>query len=103
MTAAAHPPLARTAPLRLRGPGADSSVESMRESYRLVVHPPELDERPPWRRVEIRGVIVGKAYHLADVVEFARRAGLEEIDLANDLTVRWEGGGPGYWGGDTGR
>ncbi|HEX4610264.1 MAG TPA: hypothetical protein VH092_18880 [Urbifossiella sp.] len=68
----------------------------------IVVRPPVMDERPPYRRVEILGTVVGKAYGLQDVTEFARRAGLEDVDLANDESVRWEGGGPGFWGTDTG-
>ncbi|MEZ0094261.1 hypothetical protein [Streptacidiphilus sp. EB129] len=74
----------------------------MSHRYIMTIHPPELDERPPWRRVEVEGVFVGKAYRLDDVAEFARLAGLHGIDLANDPRIRWEGGGPGYWGVDTG-
>ncbi len=71
-------------------------------SAHIVVRPPVMEERPPYRRVEILGTVVGKAYGLQDVTEFARRAGLEDVDLANTDSVRWEGGGPGFWGTDTG-
>ncbi|MFC1411378.1 hypothetical protein ACEZCY_17495 [Streptacidiphilus sp. N1-12] len=68
----------------------------------IVVRPPVRDEKPPYRRVEILGTVVGKAYGVEDVTEFARRAGLDDVDLANTDSVRWEGGGPGFWGGDAG-
>jgi hypothetical protein len=80
----------------------DIPSEHRAHAAHIVVRPPVMDERPPYRRVEILGTVVGKAYGLQDVTEFARRAGLEDVDLANDESVRWEGGGPGFWGTDTG-
>lgn len=81
---------------------SESPIEHLSHAAHIVVRPPAMDEKPPFRRVEILGTAVGKAYNLADVAEFARRAGLEDIDLANNDAVRWEGGGPGFWGADTG-
>ncbi|MER5883095.1 hypothetical protein ABT160_04630 [Streptomyces sp. NPDC001941] len=46
------------------------------------------------RRVTANGQILGLAHSDADVVEFLRRAGLEEADqiLDNPLWVSWRGG-----------
>jgi hypothetical protein len=52
---------------------------------------------PPYRRVEIRHQPVGKAYRVDDVVEFARRAGLDHLDLEADGSVQWIGGGSHQW------
>ncbi|MGW1053712.1 hypothetical protein [Streptomyces sp. NPDC001680] len=51
------------------------------------------------RRVTIRGQFVGTAYHLLDVVEFLRRAGLPEADTTVDDPglIEWLGGGPQDW------
>ncbi|MBC3841652.1 hypothetical protein GXW82_19560 [Streptacidiphilus sp. 4-A2] len=40
---------------------------------------------------------VGRAYGLADVDEFCRRAGLEAADLDDPGMVSWTGGGPEDW------
>ncbi|MEU6756953.1 hypothetical protein [Streptomyces sp. NPDC046685] len=40
---------------------------------------------------------LGRAHTPADVVEFLRRAGLEDVDLSEDGPIRWEGGGPEVW------
>lgn len=53
--------------------------------------------RVPYRRVTIKGTPVGKATELADVVEFARRAGLEDLDPRDPALVTWHGGGPDEW------
>jgi hypothetical protein len=62
----------------------------------VTVHPPE----PGGRRVTIRGERVGTARGPGDLLEFLRRAGLEDIDEADlsrpDL-VEWRGAGPGTW------
>ena len=81
---------------------SDIPIEHPAHDAHIVVRPPVMTERPPYRRVEILGTVVGKAYNIEDVTEFARRAGLEDVDLANTGSVRWEGGGPGFWGTDTG-
>ncbi|MCK8678508.1 MULTISPECIES: hypothetical protein [Streptomyces] len=46
------------------------------------------------RRVTIRGQIAGLAHHDADLVEFLRRAGLDEADISLDdpQLVEWRGG-----------
>ncbi|TDU05010.1 hypothetical protein EDD99_3495 [Streptomyces sp. 846.5] len=62
----------------------------------VVVHP-VVDALRPFRRVEILGVQVGKAFGLVDVIEFARRAGLEDIVLDDPESVQWVGGGPEVW------
>ncbi|MEY9877129.1 hypothetical protein ABH931_006652 [Streptacidiphilus sp. MAP12-33] len=51
------------------------------------------------RRVDILGTQVGRAYSLADVAEFCRRAGLDELDLDldSDDMVEWIGGGLDVW------
>lgn len=43
---------------------------------------------------------LGRAYTPADVSEFLRRAGLEDVDLSEDGPIRWEGGGPEVWTAD---
>lgn len=47
----------------------------------------------------IRDGYVGTAYHLLDVVEFLRLAGLPEADTKIDdpELLEWRGGGPTYW------
>jgi hypothetical protein len=62
----------------------------------VVVHP-VVEAVRPFRRVDILGTQVGKAYSLADVAEFCRRAGLEDIDVEADDSVQWIGGGPHQW------
>ncbi|MEY9968747.1 hypothetical protein ABIA33_006834 [Streptacidiphilus sp. MAP12-16] len=62
----------------------------------VVVHP-VVDASPPFRRVEILGTQVGKAYSLVDVVEFCRRAGIEDLDVETSGNVLWIGGGPHQW------
>jgi hypothetical protein len=61
---------------------------------RLVVEPPS---RTGGRRVRVDAEILGVAYTRGDVQEFARRAGLEDVDLEDDALVDWHGGGPDYW------
>lgn len=63
----------------------------------VVVHPVQLDATPPYRRVDILGEYVGKAYRLEDVAEFCRRAGLDELDLDAEDTVEWIGDGSDVW------
>ena len=52
---------------------------------------------PPYRRVEISHQVVGHAYGLADVAEFARRAGLEDLNPLDPEMVSWRDGGPEVW------
>ncbi|WP_042400393.1 hypothetical protein [Streptacidiphilus carbonis] len=62
----------------------------------VVVHP--VVEAPrPFRRVDILGMYVGSAYGVVDVIEFTRRAGLDDITLDDPESVRWQGGGPEVW------
>jgi hypothetical protein len=61
---------------------------------RLVVEPPS---RSGGRRVRVDAEILGVAYGPVDVIEFARRAGLENVDLEDEAVVDWRGGGPDYW------
>ncbi|WP_432187528.1 hypothetical protein [Streptomyces sp. Tue6028] len=68
----------------------------MPESVPVVVHPPQPDGG---RRVSIRGEHVGTAYHLLDLVELLRLAGLPEADTTIDdpELIEWQGGGPDVW------
>lgn len=43
---------------------------------------------------------LGRAHSPADVSEFLRRVGLEDVDLSEDGPIRWEGGGPEVWSAD---
>lgn len=47
----------------------------------------------------IRGQIVGLAHNDADLVEFLRRAGLDEADISLDdpHLVEWRGGRAHHW------
>ncbi|WTE99516.1 hypothetical protein OH767_05245 [Streptomyces sp. NBC_01614] len=62
----------------------------------MVVHPPGQDGG---RRVTIRGEQVGIAYHLLDVLEFVRHAGLPEAHEGIDdpELVEWQGGDSRMW------
>ncbi|MEU3299030.1 MULTISPECIES: hypothetical protein [unclassified Streptomyces] len=70
----------------------------MAENPPVIVHPLAPSGG---RRVTIHGEEVGTAYHLFDVLEFVRRAGLPEADTAVDdpALIEWRGGGPDAWGG----
>ncbi|MFE0376235.1 hypothetical protein ACFW1M_11730 [Streptomyces inhibens] len=64
---------------------------------RVVVPPPS---PTGGRRVTVDAQILGLAYGPRDVVEFLRRAVLDEdaIDLDNPRPIEWRGGGPDVWG-----
>lgn len=57
----------------------------------IVVHPPL---GTSGRRVTARGQILGLAHSDADVIEFLRRAGLEDAEglLDDPSWVKWRGG-----------
>ncbi|MFJ6572449.1 hypothetical protein ACIQNU_34080 [Streptomyces sp. NPDC091292] len=63
----------------------------------IVVGPPAPDGG---RRVTVRGESVGVARNDRDLVEFLRRAGLGDADMALDdpHLVEWRGGGSHVWG-----
>lgn len=63
----------------------------------IVVHPVHGGTRP-YRRVDIAHQSVGHAYSVADVIEFARRAGLENFDPYDADLVSWRVEGPEEWG-----
>lgn len=63
----------------------------------VIVYPPDEDGG---RRVRVDGQISGRAFSLADVVEFLRRAGLdpiEDTDVVAAGWIEWRGGGPLVW------
>jgi hypothetical protein len=63
----------------------------------VIVFPP--DEQGG-RRVRSGSEILGLATSLKDVVEFLRRAGLDEVDevyVRRTQLVEWRGGGPDVW------
>ncbi|MFF1451455.1 hypothetical protein ACFVYF_25455 [Streptomyces sp. NPDC058274] len=62
----------------------------------IVVHAPGLDGS---RRVTVGDEKLGIAYHLDDVVEFLRRAGLDAIEVEESDIIEWQGGGPDDWPG----
>ncbi|WP_435642930.1 hypothetical protein ACR9VJ_10095 [Streptomyces sp. H49] len=49
------------------------------------------------RQVRAEGEILGLAFRLADVAEFLRRAGLEDVDVETSQLIEWRGGGPEVW------
>ncbi|UOB09106.1 hypothetical protein MQE23_08575 [Streptomyces sp. HP-A2021] len=63
----------------------------------VVVYPPDEDGG---RRVRMDSEIAGRAYNLPDVVEFLRRAGVEEVNevwVRRSSLIEWRGGGPDVW------
>ncbi|MDQ1009232.1 hypothetical protein ACWD0A_22090 [Streptomyces sp. NPDC002867] len=52
---------------------------------------------PPFRLVEINGIVAGTARDLLDVVHLAHEAGLPHVDLDDPGVVRWVGGGKYKW------
>ncbi|MDX3634318.1 hypothetical protein PV728_29455 [Streptomyces europaeiscabiei] len=63
----------------------------------VVVYPPDEDGG---RRVRAGGEILGRAYNLRDLVEFLRRAGLDDWDENDAYTsglIDWRGPGPDAW------
>lgn len=52
---------------------------------------------PPYRVVQVGETVVGNAYDLTDVVEFALHAGLRHPDVDDPSVVRWVGGGKYRW------
>lgn len=61
----------------------------------VVVHPPA---PTGGRRVTIRGEAAGLAHGPADLLEFLRRAGAEDVRLDDPELIEWRGGGPDMWG-----
>lgn len=49
------------------------------------------------RRVTIRGQDVGRAHRIEDLVEFLRRAGLDDIEVEETDLIEWLGGGADIW------
>lgn len=49
------------------------------------------------RRVRVGAEILGIAYGLDDLVEFLRRAGLDDPDLNDPSLIDWHGGGSDVW------
>lgn len=68
----------------------------MAERPPVVVHPPS---PTGGRRVTVDAQILGLAHGPRDVVEFLRRAGLDEdaISLDDQQLIEWRGGGPDAW------
>lgn len=63
----------------------------------VVVYPPDEDGG---RRVRVRGEIAGRAFNLRDLVEFLRRAGIEDVDevwVRRSGLIEWRGGGFEVW------
>lgn len=60
----------------------------------ITVHPPGPDGG---RRVTIRDTVAGRAYRIADLVEFLRRAGLDDIEVEQTDLITWLGGGADTW------
>jgi hypothetical protein len=59
----------------------------------IIVHPPT----GGGRRVTIRGQDVGRAHRVADLVEFLRRAGLDDVEVEETDLIKWVGGGADDW------
>lgn len=63
---------------------------------RVIVHPPS---PTGGRRVTVDDAILGLAHSERDVVEFLRRAGLDEdeVRLDDEELIKWHGGGREVW------
>ncbi|MFF3967976.1 hypothetical protein ACFYZI_41295 [Streptomyces griseorubiginosus] len=64
----------------------------------VVIYPPGSDGG---RRVRVDDRFVGLAYGVIDVVEFLRRAGLDDVDdvwVEQSALIEWRGVGPDGWG-----
>ncbi|MGP3998610.1 hypothetical protein [Streptomyces sp. 8N706] len=70
--------------------------ESIPEPPPVIVRGPEPGD-PPFRVVQIGGTTVGKAHSIADVIAFARHAGVEHPDLEDPAVVRWVNGDMYTW------
>lgn len=69
----------------------------MTEALHVIVSPPS---PTGGRRVRVDGQILGLAHNIADMVEFLRRAGMEEADafiVETATCIDWRGGGPEVW------
>ncbi|MFA7765376.1 hypothetical protein [Streptomyces sp. NRRL S-448] len=70
----------------------------MSDRTEIVIHPVS---PMGGRKVSVHALGVdadlGRAFTPADVSEFLRRAGLEDVDLSEDGLIQWEGGGPEVW------
>ncbi|MGY4903299.1 hypothetical protein [Streptomyces sp. 900116325] len=69
----------------------------MAGSLPIVITPPS---PTGGRRVRVDGEILGLAMSLRDVVEFLRRAGMDDIteeDVILSGMIEWRGGGPDVW------
>lgn len=75
----------------------DLPTDPQRGHHAHVVVHPVVEGIRPFRRVDILGTQVGKAYSLADVAEFCRRAGLEVLDVEDPDFVERQGDGPHAW------
>ncbi|MGW7611638.1 hypothetical protein ACWGKW_31160 [Streptomyces sp. NPDC054766] len=63
----------------------------------VIVYPPVKYEG---RKVEVDGVLVGRACGLRDLTEVLQRAGwegLDEVDVLDLPAIEWHGGGPEAW------
>lgn len=69
----------------------------MTEALHVIVSPPS---PTGGRRVRVDGQILGLAHNIADMVEFLRRAGMNEADafiVETATCIDWRGGGPEVW------
>ncbi|MFD6432580.1 hypothetical protein [Streptomyces venezuelae] len=69
----------------------------MAEPLPVIVSPPS---PTGGRRVRVDGEILGLAHGVNDIVEFLRRAGIEEADahmVETSMFIDWKGGGPEVW------
>lgn len=75
----------------------DLDGEEQRGTRVVVHHVVNPEGGIPFRRVTILGQEAGKAYGLADVIEFIRRAGLDDANVDDPNLIDWQGGGPKVW------
>lgn len=73
----------------------------MADQAEIVIHPVSpAGGRKVTSHVHGVDADLGRAFNPADVSEFLRRAGLEDVDLSEDGPIEWRGGGPEVWTAD---
>ncbi|MFF3327028.1 hypothetical protein [Streptomyces sp. NPDC002889] len=58
---------------------------------------PVTPENPPFRVVEVDGIVIGTAHDIVELIELASHAGRKHVDLDDPAQVRWVGGGKYKW------
>ncbi|MEU7552862.1 hypothetical protein AB0B01_10940 [Streptomyces sp. NPDC044571] len=66
-------------------------------TYSRVVVSPVYPGSPPFRIVQVRGDVLGRAHDVIDVVRLLISIGIAHPDLDDPAVIRWEGGDKYTW------